>query len=81
MNMNVPMQPTPVEYKLVRSTDPEAFQGEVNKMLKQGWLFHGPTVISDGQYTQPMIQIEIRPVKMGKMDGNDIVPVSGIIRQ
>ena len=79
--MNIPMQPMPVEYKLVRSSDPEAFQTEVNKMLKQGWMFHGPTVNSDSQYTQPMIQLEVRPVKMGKMEGNDIVPVSGILQR
>jgi len=80
MNVNVPMQPMPVEYKLVRSTDAEAFQTEVNKMLKKGWMFHGPTTHSDKGYEQPMITLEIRPVKMGKMDSNDIVPVSGIIR-
>jgi len=79
MNVNVPMQPMPVEYKLVRSTDAEAFQTEVNKMLKKGWMFHGPTTHSDKGYEQPMITLEIRPVKMGK-DSNDIVPVSGIIR-
>jgi len=78
--MNMPMQPMPVEYKLVRSTDPEAFQTEVNTMLRQGWMFHGPTTHGETGYEQPMIILEIRPVKMGKMD-SDILPVSSILRQ
>ena len=76
MNGNIPIQPTPTEYRLVRSTDADAFQGAVNNMLKDGWTFHGPTVISGGEFAQPMIQLEMRPVKMGKMDSS-IIPVEG----
>ena len=79
--MNVPMQPMPTEYKLVRSNDGAEFEKTVNKVLHEGWMLHGPTVQADnGGFFQPMVMLEIRPVKMGKMDG-DIMPVSGIIRQ
>lgn len=80
MNMNIPMQPTPVAYIIIQSASGVIFQEEVNKQLKEGWTFHGPTAISaNGLFTQPMILIEIRPVKMGKLD-SAIVPVEGILQ-
>lgn len=81
MNGNIPIQPVPTEYRLVRSTDAEAFQKAVNTMLKDGWTFHGPTFISGNEFVQPMIQLEMRPVKMGKLD-SAILPVEGgVIRR
>jgi len=82
MSMNIPLQPTPTSYQVVQSSDRDAFEREVNELLRKGWTFHGPTMQSGTGpvlYTQPMIQLEMRPIKMPGGDGS-IVPVEGIIR-
>jgi len=76
----------PVAYRLVYSNDATEFENTINSLLKKGWTFHGPTIVKllgehGGQgWYQPMIQLEVQPVKMGKMDTLDIVsPMSGIM--
>jgi hypothetical protein len=80
MNMNVPMQPAPTAYKLIQAESAGQFEQQVNAALQDGWTFHGPTIQCDSLYTQPMVKLEMRPIKMPKVDGS-ILPVEAIIRQ
>jgi len=83
--MQIPMQPSPVAYKIVADTDPKVVEAEVNTLLKEGYTLHGPTTTApspDGAETlfvQPLAMVEMRPVRMGKMD-NAIIPIEGLIR-
>ena len=60
--MNLPM---PVDYRLVQANNCGDLQAQIKALLDQGYTFHGPTTVAAaGVYAQPMVKLEVRPVKM-----------------
>ena len=78
--MQVPMQPFVVEYRVAKGNSLDALVEEVNAALKQGFTTHGPlSGNSDGWY-QPLVMLELRPLRIGKIDRPAILPVPGILK-
>ena len=75
--MNLPIQPTPVSFKMVRSLNSDLFEQQINDLLKEGWVMHGPILIQDGSFVQGMVQIELQTVKVGRDLQSNIMPVGG----
>lgn len=71
------MQPAPVAFKMVKSLNSDVFVQQVNALLKEGWVFHGPMMQSGQEWVQGMVQIEIQPIKMGSAFESSIMPVGG----
>lgn len=74
--MNVPVQPTVVEYKVCRSNNHNALAEDVNRELSKGFTVHGPLVLQGESFVQPLVRVELRAVKMPEQDAG-IVPVQG----
>ena len=43
-----------MQYKLIYSSFIDEFELQINNALRQGWTFHGTTVIEDRVYYQAM---------------------------
>lgn len=78
---NVPVQPTVVEYKVCRANSGDGLAAEVNAALKQGFTVHGPMMLHGATslptFMQPLVKIELRPVKMTGMDSSVMSGWSG----
>lgn len=76
MGMNMPVQPTIVEYKVCMSLNPTSLAEDVNRELSKGFTVHGPLVMNGTSYVQPLVRVELRQVKMPEQNSN-IVPIQG----
>ena len=63
----------PVDFDIIDATDLQTLKIEVNRLLSNGWLFHGPMLIdrsgSQRNFIQPMCRLELRPLAMPKDSG------------
>lgn len=44
-----------MQFKLVQGDDKDSFEQAVNEHLGQGYVFAGNIVVSDGQWSMPMV--------------------------
>jgi hypothetical protein len=67
----------PVQLDVIETTDPREMETEVNKRLKDGFLFHGDmkVIVQNGElnFIQSMVKTEIVPVPMPRNLGGSIV--------
>ena len=62
MQGGIPVQIRPVKIKIVKATDETVLENEVNKLLADGYLFHGElkALLPEGEltYIQSMVKTE-----------------------
>ena len=77
---DVPMQPTAVEYRVCSANSVAALTEAVNEGLRAGFTLHGPLAVTDSGYLQPLVRVELRPIRLPGQDST-IMPVSGILKR
>jgi hypothetical protein len=77
MNGQIPVIQRPVQLDVVKVSDTKEMETEINKRLKDGFLFHGDmkivTVGGELVYIQAMVKTEIVPMQMPRGSGSNIL--------
>jgi hypothetical protein len=78
---NMPIQPTPVAFEVVHSTNADVLSQTVNDMLQAGWTLSGQLTQFNGELCIALVKIELQPVKLGSMLESNVLPVQGLIQR
>lgn len=74
LDMQVPVQPMPVDYHLATGKTTEELMAKVTPKLQDGWVLHGETFHCEPEgFCQAIVKIELRAIKMPRTPASDIV--------